>query len=183
MKEALVIIDVQNDYFAEGAYPLHKPDNALSHCCQLAQTFVERGETIYFIKHISRSPQSHFFLPGTRGAALHSAFDAFLTYEQATIIEKAYPNSFLRTTLGEDLQQQAIDQLVVCGMMTHMCIDSTTRQARELGYPIKLIADACATRDLVYGEQKMCADDVQRVFLAALTSFAEVIDTENYLRQ
>ncbi|WP_229727615.1 isochorismatase family protein [Sporolactobacillus putidus] len=90
---------------------------------------------------------------------------------------KTYPNSFLQTVLKEKLQEQGVNQLVICGMMTHMCVDSTTRQAKELGYQVKLISDACATRDLSYGQSIVSATDVQNAFLSALSSFSEVEST------
>lgn len=181
MGEALVIIDVQNDYFEGGAYPLYRPERALANIRLLAEEFVEKGRSVYFIRHISRSEKATFFLPGTPGADIHSSLASFPSSRHAHVIDKAYPNSFLRTALQESLLREKIDQLILCGMMTHMCVDSTTRQAKELGYKVKLIADACATRDLTFGRTKVSATDVQNAFLSALSDFSEVISTRTYL--
>lgn len=181
MSEALVIIDVQNDYFDGGAFPLFQPENALANICLLANKFTRASQPLYVIQHISRSKGADFFLPATHGVDIHSLLNPFLSSRNAYVIEKAYPNSFLQTTLQEKLQQQKIDQLVICGMMTHLCVDSTTRQAKELNYKVKLIADACATRDLFLGRKKIAAAEVQNAFLAALSNFSEIKTTKAYL--
>jgi len=81
---------------------------------------------------------------------------------------KHFPNAFRQTGLLEHLQELNLDGLVICGMMTHICVDATTRAAADLGYPIRLAADACATRALAYGETKVPRQSVQAAFLAAL---------------
>ncbi|MDD9149793.1 MULTISPECIES: cysteine hydrolase family protein [unclassified Sporolactobacillus] len=180
MQEALIIIDVQNDYFEGGAYPLHQPEKALANILLLIKKFNSEDRPVFFIRHISRSKDAAFFLADTDGARFHASLDPFLSGPHAYIIEKAYPNSFLQTVLQEKLQEQGVNRLVICGMMTHMCIDSTTRQAKELGYPVKLISDACATRDLSFGRSTVSAADVQNAFLSALSGFSEVESAAAY---
>jgi nicotinamidase-related amidase len=67
------------------------------------------------------------------------------------VIEKNFPNSFRNTALKEALERLQATNLVVAGMMTHMCIDASVRHAADLGYKITLLADACATRAQSYG--------------------------------
>ncbi len=98
------------------------------------------------------------------------------------IVEKQYPNSFFQTTLQETLASMQVEQLVITGMMTHMCVDSTTRASNELGYHPILISDATATKDLTFDNRTVQAKDVQSSYLAALQNFAEVISTEEYLK-
>lgn len=102
--------------------------------------------------------------------------------KDALIIEKHFPNSFYQTDLEAKLRELNVEQLVITGMMTHMCVDSTTRAAAELGFQPILIGDATATRDLEVAEKKVAAADVQTAFLAALTSFAEVKPAADYLQ-
>lgn len=181
MREALMVIDVQNDYFEGGAFPLYQPEEALANVHLLIERFNDEDQPVYFIQHISRSKEATFFLPDTHGVKLHSSFEPFLSFRHVYTIEKAYPNSFLQTVLQAKLQEEKIDQLVISGMMTHMCVDSTARQAKELGYQVKLISDACATRDLSFGQKTVSAVNVQNAFLSALSSFSEVQSTESYL--
>lgn len=85
------------------------------------------------------------------------------------------------TELKDSLEKLQVEQLVICGMMTHMCIDSTTRQAAEFGYKPILIADACATKDLTHKSKNVPAEQVQGAFLSALTNFSQVIDCQQYM--
>jgi nicotinamidase-related amidase len=80
------------------------------------------------------------------------------------------------------LKEKEITELVICGMMTHMCIDATTRAAKDFGFNCILIGDACATRDLVISGITVMADDVHNSFLAALNGFySSVISVNEYL--
>ena len=92
------------------------------------------------------------------------------------IIIKRYPNSFLETEMDAYLKSLQIDTLIVCGMMTHMCVDTTVRAAMDHGYHIKLVADACATMDLELDGEIIPAETVQKAFIASLSGvFATVI--------
>ncbi|MFX3619138.1 MAG: cysteine hydrolase family protein [Sporolactobacillus sp.] len=181
MRKALIVIDVQNDYFERGAFPLYQPEKALANILLLVEKYVQEGRPIYFIQHINKSKGSTFFLPDTLGVQLHSSLEPFLSSQRIYTIEKAYPNSFLQTDLQDKLRGQKINNLTICGMMTHMCVDSTTRQASDLGYPVQLISDACTTRDLSFGKTAISAINVQNAFLSALSSFAKVESTSAFL--
>ncbi len=81
------------------------------------------------------------------------------------------------------LQSKNITDVVICGMMTHMCVDATVRAAKDLGYKCTIIQDACATKDLEFQGFKVEAEKVQAVFLAALTPFyATIISTDEYIK-
>lgn len=91
---------------------------------------------------------------------------------------KHFPNSFRDTPLLSHLQTQHIDQLVIAGMMTHMCVDTTVRAAFDLGFTCTLAQDACATRSLTFHGQAVSAQQVQLAYLAALNGlFARVLPT------
>ncbi|WP_392563789.1 cysteine hydrolase family protein [Orbus wheelerorum] len=180
MKQALLIIDIQNDYFNDGKMPLVNPDIALANVIKLQHIFRQQNKPIFYIQHIKADPSADFFAVGSKGAQIHDALLPINTVNEHVII-KHYPNSFKHTLLQSELEKMAIDQLIICGMMTHMCIDSTTRQASELGYKPILIADACATRNLVFDAKTIKARDVHNAFLAALSHFSQVIDTKPYL--
>ncbi|MET1247768.1 cysteine hydrolase family protein [Sporolactobacillus sp. STCC-11] len=181
MSEALIIIDVQNDYFAGGRMQLDKPKAALDHIEQMLGHFREAGKTIVFVQHVAKNANATFFLEGTFGVEIHSVLTA-KNYGEEFIVQKSFPNSFLKTRLQEILTSNQVDSLVICGMMTHMCVDSTTRQAAELGYRCTLLSDACATKDLVIEDGTVRADQVQASFLAALQSFAIVSTTSDFLQ-
>jgi nicotinamidase-related amidase len=113
-------------------------------------------------------PGSTFFLPGTRGAEIHAAV---APQAAETIVEKNFPNSFRATKLEQTLKGLGVKNLVVAGMMTHMCVDATVRHAADLGYKITLLGDACATRAQSYAGEQVPARQVHAAFLAALNGF------------
>ena len=177
MKQALLVIDVQNDYFKNGKMELVGPDQALDKIKQLEQYFNEKNLPIIYVQHIN-PPQASFFQENTDGVLLHPELSAG---SDSLIVTKHYPNSFLETNLDELLKAHQIEQLIITGMMTHMCIDSGTRAAKELGYQPILIADATATRDLSHDGKTVKAEDVQTAFLTALSTFANVENTADFL--
>lgn len=180
-KQALIIIDLQNDYFAGGKHPLVNPDQALNNALQLKDAFQEHQLPVIYIQHINPMADAPFFEQDTPGAELHEALNVDIHHD--TIIEKNYPNSFYKTNLQDKLKELDIEQVVICGAMTHMCVDSTTRAAMELGYNPLLIEDATATCDLEHHGHTVKAQDVQDAYIAALSSFATVTTTQEYLAQ
>jgi nicotinamidase-related amidase len=172
---ALLIIDIQNDYFPGGAMELEGADAAAAKAAQALQSFREKKLPVVHVRHLSVRPGSTFFLPGTKGAEIHGAV---LPQGNETVIEKNFPNSFRATKLQEQLSGLGIKNLVVAGMMTHMCVDASVRHAADLGYKITLLGDACATRAQKIAGETVPARQVHLAFLAALNGFyAKVIDS------
>ena len=178
MKTALIIIDVQKDYFPGGKYPLVNPEAAAKKCYQLLQCFREHGGHHVHIQHISKKPDATFFISGDRGTDIH---DSVAHFEGEPIVYKHEPNSFLNTNLLELLKSWGTERVVICGMMTHMCIDATARAASDLGFDVIVAEDACATRDLKYGDTTIPAEHVHKAFLAALKSYGRVMKSEEIL--
>ena len=172
MKTALLLIDIQNDYFPGGKMELVKPLDAARNAYELLQCFREHDLYHVHIQHVSTRPGATFFLPGDRGADIH---DSVAHFEGEPLVIKHYPNSFRETHLSEMLSANGIERLVITGMMTHMCVDATARAAGDLGYKIVVAEDACATRDLTYGETTIPAEHVHKAFLAALRTYGDVI--------
>ena len=115
----------------------------------------------------------YFFLEGTKGAEIS---ERIKPEKGDKIIVKRFPNSFLETDLNAYLKRLQIDTLIVCGMMTHMCVDTTVRAAMDYGYQVKLVADACATMDLELNGETVPAEMVHKAFIAALDGvFATIV--------
>jgi len=178
MKTALLVIDIQKDYFPGGKFPLVNPEEAAKKAYQLLQCFREHGENHIHIQHISLQPDATFFIKGDSGSDIH---DLVAHFEGEPIVYKHYPNSFRETKLLEMLKEWEIKRVVICGMMTHMCVDATARAAADLGYHMLLAEDACATRDLIYGDTTIPADLVHKSFLAALKSYGRVMKSEEII--
>ena len=180
MKTALILIDIQNDYFPGGRMEREGSLAAAAQAGRLLDFFRQQGWPTVHIQHVSTRPDATFFLPGTDGLDFHPSLRPL---PGETVIVKHFPNAFRATSLLEHLQGLTIESLVICGMMTHMCVDATTRAAADLGYPVRLAADACATRALVYSETKVPAQHVHAAFLAALKSYGKVLKTQEILEQ
>ena len=180
MKQALLVIDVQNDYFPNGRMELNKPQEALDKINELENHFLKANQPIIYIQHVKHGANATFFEVGTHGVKLHSKLKR---QADSIVIEKHFPNSFYRTSLESTLYALGVEQLVICGMMTHMCVDSTTRASKELQFEPILISDATATRDLVLDGTKVKAEDVQTSFIAALSNFALVSSTDNFIQR
>jgi nicotinamidase-related amidase len=179
MGTALVVIDIQNDYFENGTMALVDSDNASRNARLLLDRFRADGLPIIYIQHLAARPTATFFLPNTKGAAIH---DSVKPLEPEKVIVKHYPNSFRETELLDYLKGKDITELAICGMMTHMCVDATVRAAKDFGFDVVLIGDACATKDQEINGEVVKAAEVQKSFLAALNYFyADVKTTQQYL--
>lgn len=172
MKEALLVIDVQNDYFPGGSYELVRAYEAENRIRELIAESRRAGRPVVYIQHFN-PPDDTFFLEGTWGAEIS---ERIRPEKEDRVIVKRYPNSFLETELDAYLKGLKVDTLIVCGMMTHMCVDTTVRAAMDYGYRVKLAADACATRDLELNGEIIPAGTVHKAFIAALDGvFAEIV--------
>ena len=178
MKTALLVIDIQKDYFPGGKYPLVNPLEAAKRAYMLLQCFREHGVQHVHIQHISLELDATFFIRGDEGSDIH---DAVAHFEGEPIVYKHYPNAFRETNLFEMLKGWGVERVVVTGMMTHMCIDATARAAADLGFQVIVAGDACATRDLQYGDTIIPAEQVHKAFLAALKSYGKVLKSEEVI--
>ena len=179
MNKALIVIDMQNDYFTGGKMELNNINSALNNTLKLVDYAHKNSFPIYFIKHISNRADATFFLANSNGVKLHKSLNTSL----GKVITKHYPNSFKDTNLNSSLKDANIDNLIICGAMSHMCIDSTVRAGFDLGYKIELVYDACATKDLSFNKKIIKADDVHLAFMAALDgTFCKVKSTKEFLK-
>lgn len=180
MNTALIIIDIQNDYFPNGSMELVNPDKAAANAVKVLEWFRQNHkDNIFHVQHIASNPALGFFLPETEGAKIHSSIQPL---ENEEVIIKHFPNSFLKTTLEIKLKEKEINKVIIVGMMTHMCIDATVRAVVDLGYEATLIEDACATRDLSYKGKNVSAEFVHASFVGALDGmYAKIFSTEQFL--
>ena len=176
---ALILIDIQNDYFEGGAHPLINSTAALQNSKKILDICRQHKIPVIHIRHESMRPGANFFLPKTHGAQIH---ELLAPLHNESVFTKHFPNSFLETGLLDLLRAIDVKKLIFCGMMTHMCVDATVRAARDFGFECKLIGDACATRNLTFDSQMIEAAHVHHAFLAALSGvYAEVTTTEQFI--
>jgi nicotinamidase-related amidase len=181
MKTALLLIDIQNDYFPGGRMVLDGSSEASLRARKLLTLFRERKLPIFHIQHISNRKSASFFLPDTAGVEIH---ESVIPFSGETIIQKNFPNSFRDTGLLAHLEEADVNRLVVCGMMTHMCVDATVRAAFDHGFDCVVIYDACATRGLAFNGAEIPSGMVHGAFLAALGAvYARVCSSDDLAAQ
>lgn len=179
MKTALILVDIQNDYFADGRMELAGMDTAGEKAGELLTLFRDNQWPTFHIQHISNYEGATFFLPDTRGAEIHPVVKP---RSNDPVIQKHFPNSFRETTLLDELRGTGVENVVICGAMSHMCIDATTRAAADFGFGCTVVHDACATRNLDFGKKKIFAQDVHASFMAALGSaYAKVLSCSEFI--
>ena len=181
MNTALIIVDIQNDYFPGGRMPLVGPVEASQQAARLLAHFRRTRWPIIHIQHLAVRPSATFFLPGTPGADFHPNVQP---QPDEAIVQKNFPNSFRDTPLLDVLREKQISRLVICGMQTNMCVDAITRAAADYGFECIVAADACAARDLTFDGHTVPAEQVHYAFLAALHgSYAKVLKVDQILAQ
>lgn len=183
-KTALLIIDIQNDYFPGGTMELVSADETAEKAARILGHFRDRHLPVIHIQHIALQEGATFFLPNTPGADIHKRVKPLADEK---IITKNYPNSFRDTELLEWLRNNNISNLVICGMMTDVCVDATTRAAMDFGFKNTIITDAVTTRDRELSGEVIPARQITKAYLAGLNAlgglYAEIRTSEQYLEQ
>jgi nicotinamidase-related amidase len=165
-RRALLVVDIQNDYFPGGKMELEGTEAASLRAAELIAAFRDQRLPVIFMQHVSVRPGATFFLPDTEGVKIHTNV---VPAAGELVVQKHFPNSFRDTALLDHIRTADVQDLVITGMMTHMCIDATTRAAADLGLRCSLAHDACATRALSFGGTKVPAEHVQCSFISALS--------------
>lgn len=145
--EALIIVDLQNDYFPGGRWPLVGIEDAAVNARLVLNRFREKEMTVVHIRHEFPADNAPFFAPGSHGAQINACV---LPEKGEPVVLKHHPNAFRDTELKTLLEERDIRKLTVLGAMSHVCIDATVRAAVDLGYDVTVVHDAIATRDLEF---------------------------------
>lgn len=169
---ALLIIDVQNDYFPGGRMSLPGADEAAANIGKILDCFRKLGLEVIHVQHVSVREGATFFLPDTQGVRIH---DSVRPFAGEKVIVKHHPNSFLETELGEYLSTRGLKHLVICGMMTFMCVDATTRAAKDMGYACTLLHDCTAAPPAEFAGVSCSAEQVRAAVTRALSMICEEV--------
>jgi len=146
-KTALLVIDIQNDYFPEGKFPLWKADKILKNIKELIAKANQKHVPVFLIQHLSSAPKgmAPFFEKGSEGANIHPELMAICPY--AEVIQKQHADSFYQTHLEKLLEKFDIDELLICGMMTQNCVTHTAISKKAEKYNVSIVEDCCTTTD------------------------------------
>jgi nicotinamidase-related amidase len=180
-KTALVLIDIQNDYFPQGKMVVEGCEQAALKAQELIRHFRKGSLPVIHVQHFSRRSGAGFLLAETRGAEIH---ELVKPVSGEPVVEKHYPNSFRETDLLRLLKDGGIDSLIFCGMMTHMCVDATVRAAFDYGFTCTVVHEACASRNMVFNGREIGAEQVHGAFMAALGAvYAKVCSVEELVAE
>ena len=164
----LLLIDIQYFYFPGAQQPLLNPEEASQNAQKLLTHFRDTDQLVLHVRHNSKT-----------GGEIHKNVAPL---ETEKVLSKNNVNSFKDTDLLDFLRTNEIKELVICGMMTHMCVEAAVRAASDFGFEVTLIQDACTTRALTFNGIKISAEAVHNSTLASLSGYyAKVIDTKTFL--
>lgn len=172
-KTALVLVDIQNDYFEGGTWTLPHMDAAAAKAARVLAHARAEGLDIVHIQH-QAAPGAPFLVAGTHGGEINAA----VTPQAAEpVITKDRPNSFHNTRLDAHLRELGVTDIRLIGAMSQMCIDGTARAGRDLGYAIEVIEDACAAKPIHFGGVELSADQVHAAFMGGLSGAYATVRT------
>lgn len=145
MTKALLVIDLQNDYFPDGKFPLWNTEAVLNNIEQAISKARDQQIPVIIIQHIASSERgiAPFFNQGTPGAEVHPRILA--AAPDAPIVVKEFADSFVKTTLEETLSHLGVTELLVCGMMTQNCVTHTAISKSAEKYQVAILVDCCTT--------------------------------------
>ncbi len=143
MSKALLVIDVQNDYFPNGKFPLWNTEEVLTSIERAIERATAENIPVILVQHVVKGQPAPFFADATSGVEIHPRLRAALP--DAHVVEKAHADSFLETKLEETLKRLNITELLVCGMMTHNCVTHTAISQSADKYRITVLPDCCAS--------------------------------------
>ena len=176
---AIVVVDLQNEYLASGKLPLVGIQGAVSNAARLIAAARSRGDLLVHVRHESPAADAPVFAAGSENVKIIAAV---APTDGETVVVKRYPNSFRDTGLKALLDEKGVEEVVVIGAMSHMCIDATTHAAADFGYSVTVVHDACATRDLEFGGRAVAAAEVHAASMAALGwAYAKVVSADEFL--
>lgn len=178
-KHALLLIDIQNDYFDDGKWPLVGIESATDNAARILRHARDRGDSVIHIRHEFESSDAPFFTPGSDGAQIHKSVQA---QSDEAVVLKHKVNAFLNTELKALLDSAGVTSVTLVGAMSHMCVHAAARAASDFGYQVTVVEDACATRELEFNGTLVEAKQVHAAFMSALSfAYADLVTTQDYL--
>jgi nicotinamidase-related amidase len=179
MKRALLVIDVQNEYFT-GKLPVTYPQNSFENIAKVIDSANENNIPIILIQHTNPGEDVVAFKKGTNGHEIHSEV---LKKSHNKIIEKNLPGSFTGTELESWLKENDIDTITISGYMTQMCCDTTARQAMHMGFNVEFLSDATGTLDISNSAGHIGAEELHKaILITQAMRFSKVMYADEWIK-
>lgn len=154
-------------------------DKAAKNAANILRMFREQEAPIFHIQHESPSPDFGFMIANSEGQKIHESVKPI---NGEPVVVKNYPNAFWNTPLEDDLKKLNIDNIIIVGMMTHMCVSATARAGMERGFNVTVIPETCATLALDFIGEQIPAETVHKTALAELTLIATISPLETFIQ-
>lgn len=178
MSRALLVIDVQREYF-DGALPIRHPVGHLSRILEVMDAAHTAKIPTVVVRHHQPDPQSPLFRKDSDLWQLHDEVEG---RPRDILIDKQWPGSFTGTELDQFFKERGVDTVSIAGYMTQMCCDTTARQAFHRGYQVEFLCDATGTLDVQNKAGSVTAEQLHESILVAQQMFiSDVIDTPTWL--
>ncbi|MBC7857851.1 MAG: cysteine hydrolase [Burkholderiaceae bacterium] len=178
-QRGLIVVDLQNEYLPTGKLPLSGIEAAAANAARVIADARAKGIPVFHIRHESASGDAPIFVSGSSGVQIQPAV---APVGDEPVIVKNHINSFRETDLKQRLDARGVEEVVVVGAMSHMCVDAVVRAAADMGYPVTVLHDACATLDLAFGGVTVPAAHVHAAMMAAFEfGYGTVKSADEYL--
>lgn len=180
MGRALLVIDVQNEYFT-GALPITHPSGHLEQILKVMDAAASGQVPTVVVQHHFPQPDQPFFQKGSHGWELHPEVAA---RPRDLLLEKTLPGSFTNTSLDAWLRERGVNTVTIAGYMTHMCCDTTAREAVHRGFNVEFLSDATGTLPLSNAAGEVTAEELHRAILCAQQMLlSEVLPSSKWLER
>lgn len=178
-QRGLIVVDLQNEYLSTGKLPLSGIEAAAANAARVIADARGKGIPVFHVRHESANIDAPIFVAGSNGVQIQPAV---APVGDEPVIVKHYINSFRETDLKQRLDARGVEEVVVVGAMSHMCVDAVVRAAADMGYPVTVLHDACATLDLAFGGVTVPAAHVHAAMMAAFAfGYGTVKSVDEYL--
>jgi nicotinamidase-related amidase len=178
-QRGLIVVDLQNEYLPTGKLPLSGIEAAAANAARVIADARSKGIPVFHIRHEIANGDAPMFVPGSNGVAIQPAV---APVGDEPVIVKNHINAFRETDLKQRLDARGVEEVVVVGAMSHMCVDAVVRAAVDMGYPVTVLHDACATLDLAFGGVTVPAAHVHAAMMAAFAfGYGTVKSADEYL--
>jgi nicotinamidase-related amidase len=178
-KSGLIVVDLQNEYLPTGKLPLSGIEAAAANAARVIDHARQKGIPVFHIRHEFANGEAPVFVPGTPGVEIQPSV---APVEGEVVIVKNHINAFRDTDLKQQLDAHGVEEVIVVGAMSHMCVDAVVRAAVDMGYVATILHDACATLDLEFDGVNIPASQVHAAMMAAFAfGYGSVISTDKYL--
>lgn len=178
-QRGLIVVDLQNEYLPTGKLPLSGIEAAAANAAKVIADARNKNIPVFHIRHEFANGEAPVFVPGTDGVDIQPAV---APVGNEPVIVKNHINSFRETELKQQLDAHGVEEVVVVGAMSHMCVDAIVRAAVDMGYPATVLHDACATLDLSFNGVTVPAAHVHAAMMAAFEfGYGKVQSADEYL--